>query len=146
MSRLSEKLMQVYTSGDSMTVLALLNKLIKTVEDYEAEELDKHLYRHNIKLNFTDSNGPCVAYFDIYTDSSEAFTLDALLTSGLGDITANGCCYGTPSSVGYVIAHVTLGYYPTTQSFVNIVANAPGTQRIQIPTTATVTDTVTQIF
>lgn len=146
MSRLSEKLMQVYTSGDSMTVLALLNKLIKTVEDYEIEESDKHLYRHNIKLNFSDSGGPYVTYFDIYTDSSEAFTLDALLTSALGDITANGCYYSAQSATGYTIAHVTLGYYPNSQSYVNIVTNAPGTQRVQIPSTATVTDTVTQIF
>ena len=146
MSRLSEKLMQVYTSGDSMTVLALLNKLIKTVEDYEAEESDKHLYRHSIRLSFTDSVGPCVTYFDIYTDSSEAFTLDALLTSSLGDITANGIYNGTSSSVGYTVASVTFGYSPTTNSYINFVANAPVILSSVIPSTAIVVDTVTQIF
>lgn len=145
MSRLSQELKQVYASGDSMTVLTLLNKLIKTVEEYE-DSNETHLYRHSIKLNFADSGGPCVAYFDIFTDYSEAFTLDALLTSALGDITASGCYYSAQSATGYNVSHITLGYTPTTQSYVNIVSNAPGTQAKQIPSTATVVDTVTQIF
>lgn len=51
--RLSDKLKEIYTSGDTFTVLQLLDKLIKEVEKYETGVTG--LYRHKFSIDF---NGP----------------------------------------------------------------------------------------
>lgn len=48
--RLSDKLKAIFTSGDTYTVLQLLNKLIKEVENYEVEKTA--VYKHVINIAF----------------------------------------------------------------------------------------------
>ena len=62
--RLSEKLKQIYTSGDVFTVLQLLQELIKAVKEFEDEWLNRGLFQH--KLKFGDKE--CV----VVNTSSEA--------------------------------------------------------------------------
>lgn len=52
--KLSQKLKSIFTSGDQFTVLTLLNKLIKEVEEYEAEE-GQTLYTHCVQLRFENA-------------------------------------------------------------------------------------------
>ena len=49
--KLSDKLKSIFTSGDSYTVLQLLNKLIKEVEDYEVEQTG--VFVHTITIDFS---------------------------------------------------------------------------------------------
>jgi hypothetical protein len=48
--RLSDKLKEIYTSGDTFTVLQLLDKMIKEVEKYEVE--NTAVYQHVINIAF----------------------------------------------------------------------------------------------
>lgn len=50
--KLSEVLKSVFTSGESYTVLQLLNKMIKAVEDYESEN-----WQHTLTLKFNGGGG-----------------------------------------------------------------------------------------
>ena len=67
MGKLSTKLKNIYTSGETYTVLTLLKKLIEAIEEFEDEELNKGLFQH--KLKFSD-NKECV----VVNTSSEAIT------------------------------------------------------------------------
>ena len=49
--RLSEKLKEIYTSGDTFTVLQLLDKLIKEVEKYEIDNIK--IYVHTLTIGLT---------------------------------------------------------------------------------------------
>ena len=71
-------LKEIYTEDSPMTVLELLDKLIKKVEEYETAEPQptptvtyKPLYRHNVKINGADGT-----FFNctIFNDSSEPFS------------------------------------------------------------------------
>lgn len=67
---LASRLKKIYTEGDQYTVLQLLNKLIKEIEDYEEEQGNK-LYEHRLEIDDTTS---AEIYLTVVNDKSEAMT------------------------------------------------------------------------
>lgn len=67
MGSLGRKLKAIYTSGDSYTVLQLLNKLIEAVEDYDGVH-DKVNYTPIFVNGFEDDGR---AYVNIYREDNE---------------------------------------------------------------------------
>lgn len=53
---LSKMLKSVYSTGDSMTVLELLKKLIEAVEEYELSGTGTHLYKHTLTVISNEGN------------------------------------------------------------------------------------------
>lgn len=82
MKPLSARLKDIYTSGDTYTVLSLLKKLIDAIEEFEDEELNKGLFQH--KLKFAD-NKECV----VVNTSSEAITSTDEITDMYGSASSS---------------------------------------------------------
>jgi hypothetical protein len=78
--RLSDKLKEIYTSGDTFTVLQLLDKLIKEVEKYEVEKTS--MYVHTLRVGFSGSGA--VREIHITNTNPERMTIDDILNDLAG--------------------------------------------------------------
>lgn len=166
MSRLCDQLMQIYASGDSMTVLKLLKSLIDAVEDFEGhtatseqvsyltdkvEELEpaviantaKHLYKHEISISYEGDTYRIEATKTMYDNNSSQhtdYTMDGYRI--------RGACGGFVYTEGSAPLPITSLSYVTTAR--HILVNSASTDgdiaTTTLPSTATITDTVTQIF
>ena len=81
--RLSDKLKEIYTSGDTFTVLQLLDKLIKEVENYEVEKTSMYVHTFTVDLggpvrefNFTNTNSDNMSISDITNDLAGGQIID----------------------------------------------------------------------
>ena len=87
---LASRLKKIYTEGDQYTVLQLLNKLIKEIENYEEEQGNK-LYEHCLQVDDTTS---AEIYLKVINNKSEAMTASDVLayfnTNGNNPIACTG--------------------------------------------------------
>lgn len=60
MKPLSARLKDIYTSGDTYTVLSLLKKLIEVIEEYELDGFGEHLYQHKITIEVNGVSRECI--------------------------------------------------------------------------------------
>ena len=88
--RLSEKLKEIYTSGDTFTVLQLLDKLIKEVEKYEIDNIK--IYVHTLTVGFRETGS--VRQINITNTNPNRMTIDDVLSDLAGgqiiDVNFNG--------------------------------------------------------
>ena len=107
MSRLAGKLKQIYSSSSSYTVLQLLDKMIKVVEEYEAEH---PMYEHRIAIY--EGVLPVTTFFvTIYNFSETPITTFEEITRG-DRIAGSGYAHITSPSDEYVALAAVSG--PTT--------------------------------
>lgn len=78
--KLSEKLKEIYTSGDTFTVLQLLDKLIKEVDKYEIEKTS--MFVHKLRVGFRETGS--VREIHITNTNPERMTINDILNDLAG--------------------------------------------------------------
>ena len=111
MAKLSKVLKDIYTSDNKVTVLQLLDKLIKAVETYE---MHLPLYRHSITCVSTEGSIPFAVATTIYS-GQPTFT-EAELREAVKDATGWSAT-GADTTLFYSCYGVTFTYAAQTQKF-----------------------------
>lgn len=89
---LAGKLRNIYSSGNEMTVLTLLDKLIKEVEKYEAEQ-GQIFYHHNIRIETQNA----YIYLSCYSKDETSWT------DNLNEIKSHVDMQHPSQATGYIV-------------------------------------------